>query len=122
MSFIDKWIKSTNEKESCDDLDSRSYSTDISETDTEDVLNIDGYDDKIEEMHKMISEEWIAAMEKDASSGSKMIKVSDEVHDFRSQLESYIYRGEHFECFNPIECECIVDIQKSNHNDREDDL
>ena len=51
MCFVDKLIKSTNETDSCDDLDSSSFSTELSETDAEDVLNLDGIDKKIEEMN-----------------------------------------------------------------------
>ena len=53
-------------------------------------------------MEKMISEEEIAAMETDASSGPKIIKSSDGLHVFLSQLESHTHRGEHFECSTPI--------------------
>ena len=44
--FIDKLIKSTNENEHRDDSDFRSFSTKLSETEAEDILNQDGYDDK----------------------------------------------------------------------------
>ena len=111
VCFIDKLIESTNEKESRECPDSNSCSTHLSDTDAEDVLNLSGYDDKIEEMEKMISEEEIAAMETDASSGSKMIKISDRVHVFLGQLESYIHSGENFEYLTLIEFECIVDIK-----------
>ena len=57
MCFFDKLIKSTNEKDSREDTCSSSFSTEISDTDVEDLLNLDGYDDKIEEIEKMISEE-----------------------------------------------------------------
>ena len=70
----------------------------------------------------MISEKEIAAMEINASSGSKMIKVSDRVHFFLSQLECFIHRGANFECLNSIEFECIVGIKKSIDNNKEDDL
>ena len=46
VCFIDKLIKSTNEKESCDDSDSISCSAKISETDAEDALNLDVRDYK----------------------------------------------------------------------------
>ena len=68
MCFIDKLIKSTNEKESLDDSDSSSFSTELSDNEAEDVHNQDGHYDKIEEMEKMTSEEEIAAMETHASS------------------------------------------------------
>ena len=71
VCFIDKIIKSTNEKESREDSDSSSCSTEISDDEVEDVHNLDDYDDKIEEVEKMISEEEIAAMEIDALSRSK---------------------------------------------------
>ena len=94
---INKLIKSTNEKESREGPDSRIYSTDLSYTEVEDILNLDSFDDKIEEMEKLMSEEEIVAMEIDSSSRSKMIKISDGGHVFLSQLESCIHRGEHFE-------------------------
>ena len=50
MCLIYKLIKSSNEKKSSDDSDSSSYSTDISETETEDTPNLDFYNDTIEEM------------------------------------------------------------------------
>ena len=56
MHFIDKLIKSTNENESREDSDSISYSDELSETEVEDVHNLYGCDDKIEEMEKIISE------------------------------------------------------------------
>ena len=49
-----------------------------------------------------------------------MIKISDGVLVFLSQLESYIHRGENFECLSPIEFEYIVDIKKSNDSDEDD--
>ena len=52
MYFIDKLIKSTNEKESCEYTGSRSYSTKLYDTAAEDVLNLDGYEEKIEEIEK----------------------------------------------------------------------
>ena len=50
--FIDKLIKSTNKKESREDLDSSSCSTELSDNEVKDIHNLDGYDDKIEEMEK----------------------------------------------------------------------
>ena len=52
VCFIDKLIKSINKKESREDLDSRSCLTEISDTEAEDVYNLDVYDDKIDEMEK----------------------------------------------------------------------
>ena len=69
----------------------------------------------------MISEEEIAAMETDASSGWNIFKVSDRVHGFLSKLESHIHIGANFECLTPIEFDWIVEI-KNNENDEEDDL
>ena len=54
VCFIDKLIKSSNEKEFCEDTDSSSCSTELSETQAEDILNLDGYDDKIDEMKKLL--------------------------------------------------------------------
>ena len=59
----------------------------------------------------MISEEEITAMETEASSGSKMIKVSDGMNVFLNKLESHIRRGDNFERLTPIEFECIFDIK-----------
>ena len=52
VCFIDKLIKSTNEKESCECTGSSSYSFEISDTEVEDVLNLDDCDKKIEEIEK----------------------------------------------------------------------
>ena len=52
MRFIDKLIKSRNGKVSCEDSDSSSCLAELSDTEEEDVHNLDGYDDKIEEMKK----------------------------------------------------------------------
>ena len=69
----------------------------------------------------MISEEEIASMETDASSGSKMIN-RDGVHVFLSKLKSCVHIGVNFECLTPIKFKCIVYIKKSNDNDEDDDL
>ena len=66
--FIDELIKSTIDKDSCGDPDFSSCSTELSDTEVEESLNLDGHDDKKEEMEKMISEEEIVAIEIDASS------------------------------------------------------
>ena len=55
MCFIDKIIKAINEKESREDPDPSSCSTELSDTEAENILNLDGYDDKIEEIEKMIN-------------------------------------------------------------------
>ena len=52
VDFIDKLIKSTNEKEHREDSDSSSCSNELSKTEAEDVHNLDSYDDKIEEIKK----------------------------------------------------------------------
>ena len=51
-------------------------------------------------------------MEADASSGSKMIKVSDGVHVFLGQLDYCAHGGANFECLTPIEFDSVVDIKK----------
>ena len=50
-------------------------------------------------------------MEIGSSSGSKIIKVNNGVHFFRSQLESCIEIDDSVECSTPIEFECVVDIK-----------
>ena len=49
VCFINKLIKSTNKNNSCDDSDSSSFSTELSDTEADDVLNLDGCDEKLEE-------------------------------------------------------------------------
>ena len=56
-------------------------------------------------------------MEKDALSGSNMIKVSDGVQVFLSQLDSCTHSAENFECLTPIKFDWIIDIKKFDDND-----
>ena len=60
-------------------------------------------------------------MEREISSGWKMIKVNNGVYTFLSQLESFTHRRANFEYLTPIELECNVDI-KNNDNDDEGNL
>ena len=46
VCFIDKLIKSTNEKQSSSDSDSRIFSTELYDTESEDIFNLDGYYEK----------------------------------------------------------------------------
>ena len=42
VCFVDKLIKSTDENEPCDDFDSSSFSTELSEMEAEEILDRDG--------------------------------------------------------------------------------
>ena len=46
-------------------------------TESEDFLNNDCFEDKIDALNKLINEEGLSALETDVPSGSKMIKVGD---------------------------------------------
>ena len=69
-------------------------------------------ENNIKEILKLVEEDEIDKEEFGKSKGAKMYKVNKDSIVFLTQAESYIFRGEHFKEFTPLEFECIVEIKK----------